>query len=202
MGTVNCCTSRRPPSPDGAAPRPVLMSEIPLQGEVAPTYLDSSNTSSRLSRPEDVAELQAIFESDKSSFESKCERIKRSESSNTLKSVTTKLRKHLSRDSGVSKRYSRASVGTSEEEIERRAELRRIRHKRIQEELSCEGIYDEDAQSLRSVIVACSDNQRNSCPSLTSPARPPLELPQLELPSLDLPELFLPQVQHMNSWSE
>jgi hypothetical protein len=177
------------------------VSNKPLQAKIVQTYTPSSSTLSRLSRPEDLAELQAIFESDKSSSDSKRERIERSESSNTLKTVTSKLRKHLSRDPGVSKRLSRASVGTSEEELERRAELRRIRHRRIQEELSGEGIYDEDAQSLHSVIVTCSYNQQNYCPSLLSPARP-LELPQLEVSPLKLPELFLPPVQHINSSSE
>ena len=161
-------------------------------------FLASSSTSSHLSRPEELAELQAIFESENLSLEPECELMKRGESNNTLKNGTTKLRKPLSRDAVVSKRISRASVGTSDEEIERRAELRRLRHQRIQEELSHEEIYDEDARSFHSVIVSCSDIQHNSCPSLPAPARPSVELLQLDLPSLDLPELFLPPVQYLN----
>jgi len=66
--------------------------------------------------------------------------------------IQDRLRKHISRESGVSnKRHSRGSVGTSEEDIERRAELRRIQKKRILDELSAEGEYDDDAKSLSTV---------------------------------------------------
>ncbi|KAK1836107.1 hypothetical protein QBC39DRAFT_108410 [Podospora conica] len=57
--------------------------------------------------------------------------------SSTLQLVRTHLRRHISQDS-LSKRKSRSAVGSSQEEIERRAELKRLRHKRIQEELSSE----------------------------------------------------------------
>ena len=62
--------------------------------------------------------------------------------------IQDRLRKHISRESGPSKRLSRASVGQSEEEIERRAELRRIQKKRILEELSADDGYDDDAKLL------------------------------------------------------
>lgn len=70
----------------------------------------------------------------------------------------TRIRKRLSRDSNGSslqlrKRNSRKDVGTgsSEEEIERRAELRRIRNLRIQEELEMGG-SDSDARSFTSAV--------------------------------------------------
>ena len=56
-------------------------------------------------------------------------------------------------------------IGSSEEEVERRAELRRIRHKRIQEELSNESAYDEDAKSLTSVGDPKTSNM-NTTPSM------------------------------------
>ncbi len=78
------------------------------------------------------------------------EEIKAKKSIISLKAVADKLKKRLSRESGGStKRHSRSSVGTTEEEAERRAELRRWRQKRIQEELSSEEVYDEDAKSLK-----------------------------------------------------
>lgn len=103
--------------------------------------------------------------------------------SSTLSTVKNRLKKHLSKDSGIttSKRHSRASVGTSEAEIERRAELRRIRHKRIQEELSNEGIYDDDAKSLSTLDAATSSGLQER--ALWIP-RESLTLPVLALPSL------------------
>ncbi|KAF7905147.1 uncharacterized protein EAF01_005668 [Botrytis porri] len=69
-------------------------------------------------------------------------------SSNTLKSVKSRLIKTFSREPGITKTDKRKSVGTSQEEVERRKELRRIRQKRIEEELSYDNGYDEDAQSM------------------------------------------------------
>lgn len=70
-----------------------------------------------------------------------------------LKLSFSKIRKQLSRESGrlslhSGKRNSRQTTGTgSSEEIERRAELRRIRNMRIHEELETEG-FDSDAKSI------------------------------------------------------
>jgi hypothetical protein len=98
--------------------------------------------------------LAAILEENKSDsdIETKFVEIKSKKSSSTLKSVTKRLKKHLSRDSALSKRHSRSSVGTSDEEIERRAELRRIRERRIRDELSNEKVYDNDAKSVSSIV--------------------------------------------------
>ncbi|THV47788.1 hypothetical protein BGAL_0289g00160 [Botrytis galanthina] len=72
-------------------------------------------------------------------------------SSNTLKSVKSRLIKTFSREPGIAKADKRKSIGTSQEEVERRKELRRIRQKRIEEELSYDNGYDEDAQSTSTV---------------------------------------------------
>lgn len=53
--------------------------------------------------------------------------------------VKSRIRRHLSQDS-LGRRKSRISVGTSQQEIERRAELKRLMHKRIQEELHDEEV--------------------------------------------------------------
>jgi uncharacterized protein YdaT len=121
---------------------------------------------SRLSKPEEIAELQEIFE-DKSDTDDEDHNMTVKKSSSTLNAVKTKLRHHLSRDSATSKRQSR-SVGTSEEEVERRKELKRLNHRRIQEELSNEGIYDEDAESLSTITTT---NNLPMNPSTTTPLR-------------------------------
>jgi len=216
MGSGNCCTSRQPPSPEGLAPRPVPVEVDPPIKPTKQATFTSSSTVSRLSKPEDVAEFQAIFTSERHPPDSKLRISKDHSTSQTRGAVTDRLRKHLSRDSvdnhkRVSKRLSRSSVGTSEEEIERRAELRRIRHKRIQEELSSEDLYDDDAKSLpsKNVSIIAIHSLENlfmddPLPPMTSltrlsplvsdlaPLQPRLTLPPLELPPLDLPPLDLP----------
>ncbi|RFU78857.1 glutathione-dependent formaldehyde-activating enzyme [Trichoderma arundinaceum] len=57
--------------------------------------------------------------------------------SSALNVVRTKLIRHISHDNDPDRR-SRASAGHSQEEVARRAELRRFRHQRIQEELKNE----------------------------------------------------------------
>ncbi|KAB8303169.1 hypothetical protein EYC80_004617 [Monilinia laxa] len=130
-------------------------------------------------KTEDGTEIRAIFEgqcfspSDKeneivaaneqdSNEEDEDERhqeVKPMLSSNTLKSVKSRLKKTFSRESGITKKNDkRRSVGTSEEEVERRKELRRLRQKRIEEELSYDHEYDEDAQSMSTVDCPTTRN--------------------------------------------
>ncbi|KAA8574369.1 hypothetical protein EYC84_005850 [Monilinia fructicola] len=123
-------------------------------------------------KTEDGMEIRAIFEgqcfshsdkendmvaaneqdSDEDNEEERHEKVKPMLSSNTLKSVKSRLKKTFSRESGIAKKNDkRKSIGTSEEEVERRKELRRLRQKRIEEELSYDDEYDEDAQSMSTV---------------------------------------------------
>jgi hypothetical protein len=113
--------------------------------------VSSSSTVSPLSDAEDIAQLQAIFEEDKSLSAEGNHAPKTKRSSGNLKAVKDRLKKHISRELRVHKGHSRSSVGTSGEEIERRAELRRIRQRRIQDELSNEFNYDPDAKSLPNI---------------------------------------------------
>lgn len=53
----------------------------------------------------------------------------------TFDGVKARIIKHLSQDSGP-RRHSRVSIGHSDEELARRAEVRRLRQKRIQDELN------------------------------------------------------------------
>jgi len=149
----NCCTSSQPPSPECLAPRPVapignprkcvskdhIPSVIPVgteelraifeEAEVSNLCLENHVIHRGSTKLRDVLETDK-YDSDKLNTEGESDHVKTKKSSNTLKTVTERLKKHLSKDGGLSKRHSRSSVGTSEEEIERRAELRRIRERR------------------------------------------------------------------------
>lgn len=163
MATTFCCNNKSPPSPDGLAPRPSYQL-LPLHPDPPPIKkfprepIASWGTyNSRSSAAEDLRELRAIFEdlSDNEGMRNGdgAKDKKGPPESHVLKSVKSKIRKRFSKESGLSKRRSKSSVGTSEEEIERRAELRRLQKQRIQEELSNDRVYDEDAMSIRTVPV-------------------------------------------------
>jgi hypothetical protein len=144
MSSYNCCISQNPPSPEGVPSRPVA----------------SWSAASRLSKPEDVAELRTLFEGENSDVEDESKVITVKRSSSTLDAVKSKLRKHLSRETALSKHRPRSTVGNSDEEIQRRKELRLIRDRRIKEELSSEGAYDDDAKSLSTVATEHSPSRK------------------------------------------
>lgn len=173
--SATCCMARDPPSPDGLAPRPAVQSSSKDTKDISIDHGRSWNST-------DVNELQAIFEDellsdiqtnsmklnririddndflDEADTESEADLgLRQKRSSHTLKAVTEKLRKHLSIDSALSKRHSRSSIGITDEEVERRAELKRIRQRRIADELSHESVYDDDARSLSSLLGLSSD---------------------------------------------
>ncbi|KAI1767083.1 hypothetical protein GGR53DRAFT_463827 [Hypoxylon sp. FL1150] len=75
----------------------------------------------------------------------------RNSSTGTLEAIRTKFARRLSEGSG-SKRNSQQSLGTSDEEVARRAELKRLMHKRIQEELKSEEEQDEEPCTKMSTI--------------------------------------------------
>lgn len=146
-GNKACCISRGAPSPDGIPPRPIAIvadSEDP-EPRISADKPPVLSWPSRYSQSKDLADLDAIFDEavDASDSEEKSSII-----SSRISQVRIKLRKHLSRDSGFSKRASRSSQGNSDESAARREELKRIQKKRIQEELRNSEEYDEDARSL------------------------------------------------------
>lgn len=103
-----------------------------------------------------------------------------------LQNVKRNLKKHLSRNSLLLKRRSRSTVGQSEEEIERRAELKRIRHKRIEEELS-HGFYETDVESA--VLLTPGTTKHEDCRATGSVlSLPSLGDPQPISSSLSLPK--------------
>ncbi|KAI0901295.1 hypothetical protein F4806DRAFT_485899 [Annulohypoxylon nitens] len=69
-------------------------------------------------------------------------RSMKNSSTGTLEAIKTRFIRPLSQKS-ESKRHSQQYLGASEEEIARRAELRRLMHKRIQEELKSEEEQEE-----------------------------------------------------------
>ncbi|KAG8427675.1 hypothetical protein J3459_006475 [Metarhizium acridum] len=62
----------------------------------------------------------------------------------TFEGVKARIVKHLSQDSGP-RRHSRVSIGHSDEELARRAEVRRLRQKRIQDELNKDDGNDDQS---------------------------------------------------------
>ncbi|KHE86407.1 hypothetical protein GE21DRAFT_1253441 [Neurospora crassa] len=74
-----------------------------------------------------------------------------SKSTSTLQLVRENIRRHLSQDS-LPKKKSRSAVGSSQEEIQRRAELKRLMHKRIQEELRIEQSHERSRSEVSSVL--------------------------------------------------
>ena len=117
---------------------------------------------------------------------------KAKKSSGSLVSVKGRLRKHLSRELKIPRRRSRSSVGTSEEGIERRAELRRIRQKRIQDELSSEFGYDSDAKSLQTItgVDSAGEDGGSLRPSECGPRFPATQSPSRLTPALSSPSLM------------
>jgi hypothetical protein len=218
--SASCCIGGRPPSPDEVHPPRPQYSNAPVERPKPSKRLISKDHVPTW-RTVEGTELQAIFEGevedganqaqkmrhrgtaefremlgleDPSDSDKDSVKVKTKKSSSTLKAVTRKLKKHFSRDSALNKRHSRSSVGTSEGEIERRAELRRIRQKRIQDELSFEGVHDDDAKSDTSVLIsptllpAAKNGHTSWTPGLFVP------LPLLTPPALPLPRLSFPHL--------
>ncbi|OBT85277.1 hypothetical protein VE02_06503 [Pseudogymnoascus sp. 03VT05] len=96
--------------------------------------------SSRLSKPEDAAELHVIFRGDN---------LDDGDALKKRRAGRSKLQKRFSRDSTLTnQRPPRSTVAISEEEVARREEVKDIRAKRLQEELGDIRVYDEDATPL------------------------------------------------------
>ncbi|KLU81035.1 hypothetical protein MAPG_00130 [Magnaporthiopsis poae ATCC 64411] len=83
--------------------------------------------------PEDISQL-VIDDSDGGGESPPTKKSKKSRASSTLDFVRTRLRNQGSQDDSL-RRQSATTVGSSTEELARRAELRRLMRKRIQEEL-------------------------------------------------------------------
>ena len=164
MAPIRCCGFGGSPSPEPEPHR--LVDSSQGRGRFAL----SSNASSAESS--DVRPIQEIFasiskheggyEAHKASGHDHPLRreletlIHRKESSRRLHEVASKVRKKISRDSSISRRSSkhRLSTSNSNEDIERRNELKRALHQRVQSDLIedltvSDNSYDEDAVPIK-----------------------------------------------------
>ncbi|OTA58026.1 hypothetical protein K449DRAFT_437048 [Hypoxylon sp. EC38] len=126
-------------------PPPAKLSKPPLptsELELSPPQIVTTKAPSLLhdSIPEATVD-PAILEVEDSDDDEPI-RSTRNSSTGTLGAIKTKFIRPLSQKS-ESRRHSQQSLGTSDEEIARRAELKRLMHKRIQEELKSEEEQEE-----------------------------------------------------------
>ncbi|POR31736.1 Uncharacterized protein TPAR_08037 [Tolypocladium paradoxum] len=159
MQAFCCCSSRRrgksiggrddeaatsiPTSnPPGLTDNP-LINQQTLQLRRPLVQADEVPGSAQVSPCEGPAELcQFVVDDDSDNEGDGSQSAKRS--TRTLDVVRTKLIRHMSQDNET-RRQSRMGIGHSEEELARRAELRRFRQKRIQDELDKEGGNDDSS---------------------------------------------------------
>ncbi|KAI1873523.1 hypothetical protein JX265_005145 [Neoarthrinium moseri] len=118
---------------------------MPFEATQAPSHMASSIYQANMDL--------AAFEVEDSDNEDRSD-MSKGPGPNTLGALKTKLVRRLSQKSN-SKRHSQQSVGHSDEELARRAELKRLRHKRIQEELESEQEAETQNRNL-------SDYQKDS----------------------------------------
>ena len=164
MAPIRCCGFGGSPSPE---PEPLrLVDSSQGRGRFALSSTASSAASI------DVRPIQEIFASvskDEGGYEAHTASghdvpsrrelgtsMHRKESSRRLHGVASKVRKRLSRDSSISRRSSKhkLSASKSNEDIERRGELKRALHQRVQSDLIedltiSDKSYDEDAVPIK-----------------------------------------------------
>ena len=164
MAPIRCCGFGGSPSPE---PEPLRLVESSQgRGRFALSSTASSAESS------DVRPIQDIFASvskDEGGYEAHTASghdlpsrreletpMHRKGSSCRLHEVASKVRKRLSRDSSISRRSSkhRLSLSKSNEDIERRSELKRALQRRVQSDLIedltiSDNSYDEDAVPIK-----------------------------------------------------
>lgn len=169
MAPLNCCSFRRAVSPE---PQPAVLIDASRTGG---RFALSSHTPSRDGSHESVLNAQPtrkIFASatkndvaqeastasgnDIASAHETGSAVRRRGSNRRLHDVAGKVRKRMSRDSGISRRSSKTRLKSSlsEDEHQRREELKRALHQRVQEDIDegsniSDGSYDEDAVPIK-----------------------------------------------------
>ena len=165
MAPLNCCSFRRAVSPE---PQPAILIDTSHTGG---RFALSSHTPSRVGSHENVSNVQPIqgmfalapkskaahdiFNASGNDIASANETdpsVRRRDSNRRLHDVASKVRKRMSRDSGISNRSSRTSL--SDDNYRRREELKRALHQRVQENIDegsniSDGSYDEDAIPIK-----------------------------------------------------
>jgi hypothetical protein len=157
MSVFCCCRSRRsldhpPPTEQIELPNLPPPAKIPenhlitSDGAASRSLPPSLKKGSHISMPldQDPLQLQQLVVED-SDTEDDDIGAASNKGSITLDAVKTKIIRHLSQDV-EGKRQSNSSVGTSDEEVARRAELKRLMHKRIKEELRSEESNDHSSE--------------------------------------------------------
>lgn len=170
MSDVNCCTFPRSTSPDLPNSRIV---QSPQQSEndslqqldPLPAVIPASTMGSAQSR--EIRQIFASSQDDDARKPPSSRAWRKGQkrelpptvlhrgSNGRLYRFTERLKRKMSRDSGLSRRSSRMRLrhSISEEDIERRQELKRALHRRLQEDLlrdrsASQGGYDEDAMPI------------------------------------------------------
>lgn len=180
MFANNCCSFQRSFSPD--LPNSKIIQALQESGNCPLHQLDPisfvtpvSTMGSTQSR-----EVRAIFASSqdhnaKGSFSSTARKkslrrelpasVRHKESSGRLSHLAERLKRKMSRDSGLSRKSSKMRLknSLSEEDIQRRQELKRALHQRLQEDLlrdrsASEGGYDEDAMPIATPYLTLDRN--------------------------------------------
>jgi len=175
MSSLLCCTGCRRPSPDlpnvRHVPSPSDKSRALLQRSHVPRSTGTVDSTGS----EDRRELRRIFDSSQEQSDEKassCQqayplgstgaRERHRSSTSRLQDV---LRKRLSRDSGFSAKSSKrkSKINLSEEDLERRKELKRALHRRLRDELlkdqaASQGGYDPDAEMIPTPDLTKSRN--------------------------------------------
>ena len=165
MAPLNCCGFRRAVSPE---PQPAILIDTSQTGG---RFTISSHTPSRAQSQENVSNAQPIQEifttatkSNAAHEASAASRIdtasrqgtesgfRRRDSNRRLHDVANKVRKRISRGSGISSRSSKTSL--SDDNHRRRDELKRALHQRVQADIDegsdiGNGSYDEDAVPIQ-----------------------------------------------------
>ncbi len=169
MAPLNCCSFRRAVSPE---PQPIVLIDTSRTGG---RFALSSHTPSRagshgsVSNPQPIREIFAsATKNDVAQEASTASGIEiaaahetqsgahRTSSNRPLRDVAGKVRKRISRDSGISMRSSKTRLRSSlsEDGYQRREELKRALHQRVQEDIDecskiSDGSYDEDAVPIK-----------------------------------------------------
>ncbi|KAI1108769.1 hypothetical protein F5Y14DRAFT_60949 [Nemania sp. NC0429] len=208
MSILCCCRNRQPAEKETQAEAielPILpprarLSKTPTRSDTD-MYLSSllaSRGPSQLVIPayHNIVDPEAVEVED--SDEDEPERATRGSNPGTLGSLRTRLVRRLShRVNG--KTSSRPSAGASDEELARRAELKRLMHKRIQEELKSEEEEEDDDHRL----VPLKRPSTNNCKEPELPGGGPRDTIEFSVSGVDeqetrkgvgsLPEISLPR---------
>lgn len=163
MSVLCCCGSRRRLRETNDEQQHVSSSQAPLPGDLlvreADIWLEQSREPTVNPNEPDTSPANsspALFGNSAQSaqividdFESDVEQEWNTSSIKTnsaLDIVKSKLIRHMSHENNLACR-TRAQPGSSEEEIARRAELKRFRHKRIQDELKNQEAHDDSSNT-------------------------------------------------------